>query len=127
MTINKLVDQYKGEMYFVARILVGYMFALHGAGKLGLMGGETASGIFLLAGIIELVVGIAVVLGAYFQPAAVLGAALMLVAFVWKHLGIDPVNGSTGGEAALLYLAAFMILAIYGPGKWAYSMGSKKK
>lgn len=124
--INKYVDQYKSEMYFVFRVLVGYMFALHGAEKLGLIGGGSmAEGVFLLAGIIELVVGIAVLLGAYVQEASVLGAATMLVAFVWKHFGINPL--ATGGELALMYFAAFLVLAIYGPGKWHVNVSGKKK
>ena len=122
--LNKLVDQYKSEMYFVFRVLVGYMFALHGAAKLGLLGGSTMTGLMLFVGIIELVVGIAVLLGAYVDCAAVIGAAVMLVAFVWKHFSLNPLD--SGGEAALLYFAAFLVLAVYGPGKWTVGNSKKK-
>ena len=125
MTINKLVGQYKSEMYFVFRVLIGYMFALHGAQKLGLLGGSVASGEFLLAGIIELVVGIAVLLGAYVQVASILGAASMLVAFLWKGFGINPLTSN--GESALLYFAAFLVLSVYGAGKWNVGNPGKKK
>lgn len=131
MTINKLVDQYvskySSELYFAFRLIVGLMFVMNGAKKLGLTGGDMASGQFLLAGIIEFAAGLAIALGAYVPLAAVAGAAVMLVAFLTVHVpkGLNPMTN--GGERALLYLAAFLVLAVYGPGKWTVMNTKKKK
>ncbi len=53
--LNKFLQDNKGEFYFAFRLIVGVMFAMHGAEKLGLIGGGTvATGLMLVAGIIAL-------------------------------------------------------------------------
>jgi len=127
--LHKFLNDNKSNFYFVFRLIVGLMFALNGATKLGLMGGSAQTGLLLLAGIIELVVGIAITLGAYVEIAAVLGGLELIYAFVSVHLpnGLNPlVNGGNNGETALLYVAAFLVLAAYGGGKWTIGNPGKK-
>ena len=127
--LNKFLDDKKSELYFVFRIIVGLMFALHGAVKLGLMGDPAAEGLYLVAGIIELVGGLAIVLGTYVGYAAVIAGLEMIYALVTVHFfserGFNPLEN--GGEVALLYLAAFLVLAIHGAGKWSVGNSGKKK
>jgi putative oxidoreductase len=125
--LNKFLQDNKGEFYFAFRLIVGVMFAMHGAEKLGLIGGGTvATGLMLVAGIIELVGGLAIVLGAYVEIVSVVAGLEMLYAFFTVHTktGYNPLTN--GGEVVLLYLAAFLVLATHGPGKWnAGNPGSK--
>ena len=113
--------KHKDSIYFLARILVGFMFFTHGAGKLfGWFGGKATgfSGMMGLAGIIEFVVGLTIFLGIFTRLMASLGGLLMLTAYFMAH---KPENWnilSGGGELALLYLATFLMLTIFGNGKW---------
>jgi putative oxidoreductase len=77
----------------------------------------------------ELVVGLALLLGAFVVWASILAALVLLVAMVTVHLpyGFSLVKllsvsasgaqfGPVGYELDLLYLAALLILALQGPG-----------
>jgi len=115
--------------YVVFRILIGLLFLVHGLAKFGIVGGKPflSPAEFMVAAILEVIVGVLVIVGLFTRLAALVGGIEMIVAFVWKHLpnGINPL--ANGGEAALLYLAAFLILMAYGPGKWSLGTAMFKK
>ena len=118
---KKWNDKHADIMYMLFRLLVGLMFFMHGAGKLfGWFGGSGGgfSGLMGLAGVLEFLIGIAIVVGMYTRLAAFGGAVVMLVAFVKVHIasGWNPL--ANGGELALLYFAAFLVLMVYGARKW---------
>lgn len=129
--LNKFLDENKAQLYAIFRIVIGLLFAIHGAMKFGLIGGTFGlpeDPLMLIAGIVELFGGIAILLGTYVQVSSVLGAIVMIGALVMVHFpkGLMPVGGSgNGGEAALLFLVAFFVLATHGPGIW--SLDKKKK
>ena len=112
--------EYGEYAYFVFRVLIGLMFVMHGGQKFGFFGGEKQALMSMMgaAGILELVVGVAVVLGVYTTIAALLGAVEMLVAYFMVHMpqGRNPLTNK--GEIALLYLAAFLVIYARGAGKW---------
>ncbi len=111
--------------HLVFRLLVGIMFFLHGAAKFGWLGGEAVTGgLMVAAGVIELAVGAAVVLGLWVEWASLL-AVTMLVAYFYAHAGAGWNPLDNGGELALLYFAAFLVLHQHGAGKWTL-MKSKK-
>lgn len=104
-------------LYTVFRIVVGALFFWHGFVKF-----PGAQGMFLAAGIIELVVGVLLVLGLFTRWAAVLGGLNMIAALVIAHVSKSWVfvgQGNNGGEAALLFLASFLALIAYGSGRLA--------
>lgn len=122
MCIEKYAKQYQEQVYFVFRLLVGLLFAPHGAMKvLGMFGGTAAPAFSLMwfVGMFELIGGIAVVFGLYTRLAAVGGALLMLIAYFKAHAaqGLMPIVNR--GELAVLYFAAFLVLAVWGAGKWS--------
>ena len=119
---KKWNDTHADWMYMLFRLLVGLMFFMHGAGKLfGWFSGPAIgfSGLMGLAGILEFLIGIAIVIGMYTRLAAFGGAIVMIVAFFKVHVtsGWNPL--ATGGELAVMYLAAFLVLMIYGARKWS--------
>lgn len=121
MAVNKVVEKSGDGIYLVFRIVVGLLFFGHGAQKLfGLFGGNKAAlfNMFWFAGIIEVVVGIVIVLGLFTRLAAALGALEMLFALLIAHIPKGLNIYKNGGESALLFFAAFLVLFVYGARKW---------
>lgn len=131
---EKCVQKYGDITYVVFRILIGLGFMLHGGQKLfGWFGGPGGGGsvpltsLFGAAGVIEFVAGLAVLLGFFTRVAAGLAALEMLVAYVYVHRPQGWIPLLNGGEAAWLYFAAFLVLSVYGAGKWSLEKKLLKK
>ena len=126
-------EKYSGSIYVVFRVLVGLLFLQHGGQKLfgwfGGLGGSAAPLFSLmgLAGVIEFVGGLALVLGLFTRLVATITATEMLVAFFKAHFPQTWVPVLNQGEPALLFFAAFLVLIIYGSGKWSLEQALFKK
>ena len=130
MYFDKLVKSSGNYLYLVFRLLIGLVFFLHGSGKLfGWFGGSVVplAGLFGVAGIIETLAGLGILLGFFTRLAAVGGLAVMIGALIIAHLpqGWNPLQN--GGEPATLFLAAFLVLIVYGSGKWSLERVLLKK
>jgi putative oxidoreductase len=107
------------------RILLGILFACHGAQKVfGAFGGIPAGVpalIVWVGGGLELVGGALVAVGLFTRSAAFLTSGEMAVAYFMAHApnGFWPIKN--GGEMAILYCWLFLNLAAQGPGAWALS------
>ena len=123
--VEKLIGKGNAWFYLVFRLLVGLLFFMHGWMKFS--GEQAPVGMFLAAGIIELVVGAGVFLGAFTRGLALIGAVEMLVAFFTAHVsqGWNPLANK--GEPAVLFFAAFLVLAVYGAQKWSLERALLKK
>ena len=114
--INKLESK-ANIAYTIFRVVVGLLFAQHGAQKLfGWFGGTPADLISKmgLAGTIELIAGLLIAIGLWTRIAAVLGALDMIGAYITVHAtqGLIPIVNN--GELALLYLVCFLIIITHG-------------
>lgn len=108
----------------VLRIVTGFLFSLHGFQKLfgafGGFGGHGASApmwsIFWVAGVLESVGGILILLGLFTRPVAFLLSGEMAVAYFRQHFphGFWPIRN--GGELPILYCFIFLYLFAAGPG-----------
>ena len=115
--------------YFLSllRIVAAFVFIQHGSTKLlGLPapvmpGGDTAALASLpgLAGTLELVGGVLLLLGLFSRPAAFLLAGEMAVAYFMAHApqGFWPVLNK--GEPAALYCFIWLYISSVGPGPWS--------
>lgn len=115
-------EKHHDTFYAIARIIIGLLFAQHGAQKLfGLFGGNTAELMSLMgvAGVIELVGGLLIALGLFTRIAAFITIIDMIGAYFKAHLPQGWIPIMNKGELALLYFAAFLIIISHGPGKWA--------
>ncbi|MBT7706240.1 DoxX family protein [archaeon] len=131
MLNEKKISKYAPNFYLVFRVLIGLMFAIHGAQKFGLIGDGAISGfagafgfpvwLAAIVALIELVGGIAILIGFKTRIAAFLGAIVVLVAYLMAHFPTNLNIIGNGGEAALLYLVAFLVLMGYGGGKASLS------
>ena len=106
-----------------ARILVGVLLACHGAQKVfGAFGGPPAGApafVVWVAGPIELVGGVLLVVGLLARGTAFLMSGLMAFAYFIGHAsrGFWPILN--GGELAIAYCWFSLYLAAHGPGAWA--------
>jgi len=118
--------------------LVGFLFLQHGGQKLfgwfgGLGGDGQGVALFSLigaAGLIEFIGGLFVILGLFTRLAALVVVIELIIAYVKSHApkGWNPfIFGGNGGELALLFLAAFLVLVVYGSGKWGFEKALLKK
>ena len=123
---KKTIDKWGDYLYLLFRVLIGVLFALHGYDKLFVKGMEIAS-LMGFVGLVELLVGLGILLGIFTRLAATGGAITMLVAYFKVHAmnGLNPLVNK--GELAILYFAAFLVLAIYGNGIWSLEKTLFKK
>ena len=113
----KKAETYHDNAYTVFRILVGLLFFQHGAQKLLGWFGATAvplSSMMGVAGIIELVGGLAIFLGLFTRLFALISGVEMLAAYFMVHASNNFIPILNQGELALLYFATFIILFIHG-------------
>lgn len=107
--------------YPLFRIVTGGLFAFHGAQKLfGAFGGQTVplASLFGLAGIIELVCGVLVMVGFFTGLAAFIASGQMAAAYFMAHAPRGPWPIQNEGELAALYCFAFLYIASRGAGRW---------
>jgi putative oxidoreductase len=119
------------EEYFYAffRVLVGFLFFMHGTAKVfGWFSGKAAmTGFMMYVGIFEASVGLLIVLGLWTRLAALVGTIIMLSAWFKAHVpgGWNPF--ANGGELALMFLAAFVFLIVHGSGRYGLEHCIHKK
>ncbi len=119
------LGDFADHAYALLRIMAGFMFTMHGAQKIFGVLTERETEIFSQAwfgGIIELVCGIAILIGFQTRWAAFLASGTMAVAyfqFHWKfQFGAAFFPGVNHGELAVLYCFVFLYMATRGGVKW---------
>jgi putative oxidoreductase len=121
--MERLLGRYSEEVYALLRIVVGILFACHGAQKvLGLFGGmpDIPGGIRWIAGPIELVGGVLIAIGLAGSWAAFVSSGEMAFAYFLAHHRIDaPLPIQNRGELAVVYAWVFLYVATRGSGIWS--------
>ena len=117
----------------VLRIAAAYMFMLHGTAKLfamphiAMFDGLQLFSIYGLAGVLEVVGGLLLLLGLFTRPTAFILSGQMAVAYFMAHAAQAPLLPLlNGGEAAALFSFIFLYLASAGGGAWALDNLLKK-
>lgn len=121
------VSRYQPYVLGLLRIVLGYTFMLHGMAKLfgvphvAMFDGLQLFSLMGLAGVLELVGGVLLILGWFTRPVAFILSGQMAVAYFMMHAGIDnfwlPLLNQ--GEAAVLYSFAFLYLSVAGAGAFS--------
>lgn len=118
---TRLISQQASAIALGAiRILLGLLFMTHGTTKLfGWPDGSPAVlGAWPMwwAGVLEVVLGGLIALGLFTRSAAFVGSGMMAVAYFWMHFPDSFWPIINGGETAVLYCFAFLLLVFIGPG-----------
>jgi putative oxidoreductase len=117
------LGRYTEPIYALLRIVTGFLFACHGAQKLfGALGGDKVPPgptLMFLAGVIELVAGVLVLLGLFTSIAALLASGEMAVAYFTVHQPNGGLPIQNQGELAALYCFVFLYIAARGSGIWS--------
>jgi putative oxidoreductase len=107
------------------RIMSALLFLEHGLVKVFGFPSEAAPGaqpltsLFGIAGLIETVGGVLLLIGLFTRPVAFLLAGEMAVGYFMVHAPDAFFPAINGGDAAILFCFVFLYLAAAGPGAWS--------
>ncbi|MGW0605295.1 DoxX family protein [Streptomyces sp. NPDC002640] len=117
------------------RLVVGFLFACHGAASLfGVLGGAHGGGTVPTlqwpgwwAAAIQLAGGALVALGLFTRVSAVVCSGSMAYAYFIVHQsnGLFPIVN--GGEASVMFCWAFLLIAFIGPGAFALDTALRRE
>jgi putative oxidoreductase len=117
------LDKYQEHTYALLRIFSGFLFLWHGAQKFFDFPIEYPYGplnpMMTVAGAIELLGGILIMIGLFTRPAAFICSGTMAVAY-WMAHGMNnffPI--ANGGELAVMFCFVFLFIAARGAGIWS--------
>ena len=114
---------YESQTYALMRIVAGFLFLWHGCQKLFGFPGTLPEGvpafIIYVAGPIEFIGGILVMIGLFTHWAAFICSGQMAAAYWMGHGTKALLPLVNGGELAALYCFVFLFIAARGPGLWS--------
>jgi putative oxidoreductase len=128
--MDRWIGRYSEVLYAVMRVVVGLLFACHGAQKLfGVLGGQSqlTKPMLVLAATIEFVGGGLVALGLWAGYAAFVASGEMALAYFMVHApgGFWPIVNK--GELAVLYCFVLLYVASKGSGTLSIDALARKR
>ncbi|MFH9420615.1 DoxX family protein [Streptomyces sp. NPDC017529] len=126
--VTEFTERIKPHTLSLFRIVVGLLFACHGASSLfGILGGAMGKGLTVPAGswpgwyaaVIQLVGGVLVMVGLGTRTAAFISSGSMAYAYFSAHAGQSLWPLQNGGELSALFCWSFLLLVCTGPGAWS--------
>jgi putative oxidoreductase len=119
---------FQAQTYALLRIVAGFLFFWHGTQKLfsvPLPPPSIPAFVINVAGPIELVGGVLVMIGFFAGWAAFLCSGLMAFAYWMAHgtHALFPIQN--GGELAALYCFVFLFISAHGSGAWSVDAARK--
>jgi putative oxidoreductase len=116
------LSAYAPQALAVLRIVTALLFLEHGTQKLfgfPVAMGFPVEGLMLVAGIIEVITGLLILVGFFTRPAAFLASGTMAVAYWMAHAPQSFWPVANMGDAAILFCFVFLYLVFAGPGAWS--------
>ena len=117
------LDAYRPQALALLRIVAAILFLAHGTQKLfGFPGGGntvTLVSLMGLAGILEVVGGLLLIIGYQTRIVAFVLSGMMAVAYWMAHAPQNFYPVLNGGDAAILFCFVFLYLVFAGPGAWS--------
>ncbi|MFL6469057.1 MAG: DoxX family protein [Pyrinomonadaceae bacterium] len=118
--IERYLGRYSEYVYALLRIVAGFVFLLHGTQKL--FGFPPSArpmelnAMMTVAGVIEIVAGLMILLGFLAGLAAFIASGEMAVAYFMVHQPIGALPLTNNGEPAVLLCFIFLYIAARGSG-----------
>ena len=122
---NTQTSHYAPHLLGTLRIVAGVLFVAHGLVKVAGFpegaqpGQQELLSLFGIGGLIEIVTGSLIALGAFTRTAAFVASGQMAVAYWMFHAPKSTFPSENGGEAAILFCFIFLLVAAAGPGPWS--------
>jgi putative oxidoreductase len=132
--MEKFLGSFDVHLYALMRVIVGLLFACHGAQKLfGAFGGMGDGGVaplfslMGLAGVIEFFGGLFIAAGFLTGYAAFIASGQMAFAYFMSHFprGFWPIENN--GELAVFFCFVFLYIATRGAGIWSIDAVIRRK
>lgn len=121
------LKSYEPQTYAAMRIVTGLLFLWHGTQKLfgfpAPAHPDAPAFVLYVAGPIELIGGVLVMIGLFTRQAAFLCSGLMAAAYWMAHGTQALFPLVNGGEMAALYCFVFLYIAARGAGIWSVDGG----
>ncbi len=132
MNLDGLAASWAPRLLSVLRVMTGLLFLQHGTAKLfkipviPMFANLSLTSLPGIAGILELVGGVLLILGLFTRSTAFVLSGLMAFAYFIAHAprGFWPILNA--GELAILYCFVFLYFAAAGPGPWSVDAARRK-
>jgi putative oxidoreductase len=132
MNLEALAVTWSPRLLSILRIMSGLLLLQHGTAKylkfpfVQSMANASPTSLPGIAGILELVGGVLLILGLFTRPTAFILSGMTAVAYFVAHAprGFYPVLN--GGELAALYCFVFLYIAAAGSGPWSLDAMRRK-
>lgn len=124
--------RYASQALSLLRIVAALLFFQHGTSKvLGFppfpMGDVPVGSLFWIAGVIEIVGGLLLLIGLLSRPVAFILSGEMAVAYWVTHAPQSTFPLLNHGEGAILFCFIFLLIAAAGPGVWSLDASRGRK
>ena len=119
------LSRYSPQLLAVLRIVTALLFLEHGTQKLfgfppmATPASPAMETIILVAGILELVGGLLLLVGFLTRPTALILSGEMAIAYFMVHAPMSFFPVENFGESAILFCFVFLYLVAAGPGAWS--------
>lgn len=129
---NIFINTWTPRILGVLRIIIGFLFVQHGTAKLlgmphvAMFDGLQPLSLIGIAGILELVGGVLILLGLFTRPTAFILSGEMAVAYFMAHAPAGPLPILNDGELAVIYCFVFLYLAFAGAGAFSIDAARHK-
>ena len=129
--MQSFMSRYSSQGYALLRIVAGFLFLWHGVQKLFnfpiAMPEGVPAYIIYVAGPIELICGILIMIGLLTRAAAFLASGQMAVAYWIAHGTKALLPLQNNGELAVLYCFVFLFISTQGGGIWSVDAAQKRR
>jgi|SRR5688572_12047184 len=120
-------ERYAPQTYAVMRIVLALIFLNYGLQKFGMFGGVDGQGgsapflswPFGLAGVVEVVTGVLMLIGLLTRIAAFVASGEMAVAYFYFHFPMGGTPVQNMGQTAVILCFVFLYIASRGSGIWS--------
>jgi putative oxidoreductase len=125
MIDDQLSNVWAPRLLAALRIISALLFLEHGLVKVfgfpagAAPGQQPLSSFFGIAGLIETVGGVLLLIGLLTRPVAFLLAGEMAVGYFLVHAPLGFFPAVNGGDAAILFCFVFLYICAAGPGAWS--------